>query len=403
MNKLFSNPLFPAGVRVLLVDDDATCLRILEALLLACNYKVVKCRGAIDALRILQEGKEEIDIVLSELHMSRVNGFKLLDQIIGLQIDLPVVMMSSDETVDAIKQIVIQGACGYLLKPVRKEEIKVLWQHVVRHKQGNLGKGIRPPQAAAFWDSGEMPPQQKSVENCGSSNNNRDEDTNATATTANVKKPRLVWTPQLHQQFVAVVNQIGLRNAVPKKILDLMNVPHLSRENVASHLQNYRLHLQRNGDQNSYKRLSIHQLHYEDMVLNKNNEQQVMPAVFDHPVGGDHNYVNVYNYGSLGRRVGGSNVYNYGNLGRRVGGSTTNNYGSLGRRVGGSTTTNYFSVFPPYQPQSTGYTYNNNNPNQLGNTSYAPSQRQQDETQYNGEGDFGVSLYDFSGTDSNYT
>nr|GMD23554.1 two-component response regulator ARR2-like isoform X1 [Ipomoea batatas] len=227
---MFSNPLFPAGVRVLLVDDDATCLRILEALLLACNYKVlpavVKCRGAIDALRILQEGKEEIDIVLSELHMSRVNGFKLLDQIIGLQIDLPVVMMSSDETVDAIKQIVIQGACGYLLKPVRKEEIKVLWQHVVRHKQGNLGKGIRPPQAAA-----------KSVENCGSSNNNRDEDTNATATTANVKKPRLVWTPQLHQQFVAVVNQIGLRNAVPKKILDLMNVPHLSRENVASHLQ----------------------------------------------------------------------------------------------------------------------------------------------------------------------
>ncbi|XP_031121148.1 two-component response regulator ORR24-like [Ipomoea triloba] len=339
---------------------------------------VVKCRGAIDALRILQEGKEEIDIVLSELHMSRVNGFKLLDQIIGLQIDLPVVMMSSDERVDAIKKIVIQGACGYLLKPVRREEIKLLWQHVVRHKQGNLGKGTRPPQAAEFWDSGEMPRQQKSVENCGSSNNNRDEDTNATATTVKVKKPRLVWTPQLHQQFVAVVNQIGLRNAVPKKILDLMNVPHLTRENVASHLQKYRLHLQRNGDQNSYKRLSIHHLHYEDMVLNKNNAQQaVMPAVFDHPDGRDYNYVNVYNYGGLGRGVGGS----------------TTPMDAI----------NYFSTFSPHQPQSTGYTYNNNNPNQLGNTSSASSKRQQDQTQYNGEGDFGVSLYDFSGTDSNYT
>ncbi|XP_019188286.1 PREDICTED: two-component response regulator ORR24-like [Ipomoea nil] len=375
MNKLFSNPLFPAGVSVLLVDDNATCLRILEALLLACHYKVVKCGGAIDALRILREGKEEIDIVLSELHMSRVNGFKLLDRIIGLQIDLPVVMISSEERVDAIKKIVIQGACGYLLKPVRKEEIKLLWQHVVRHKQqGNWGKGIRPPPLPpAAAAAGEMPPQQKSVENCESSNNNRDEDTNATATTADVKKLRFVWTPQLHQQFVDVVNQIGLRNAVPKKILDLMNVPHLTRANVASHLQKYRIQLQRDGDQKSHKKLSIHHFHYEDMVLN-NEQQAVTPTVFDHLGGGDYNYVNVYNYGGLCRRVRGS--------------PTIDN-------ILNTTTTTVDAVILQSQP----YT-GNNYPNQLGSAS--SMLRQQDHTQYNGEeGDFGVSLYDFSGTDSN--
>ncbi|GAA0154134.1 winged helix/forkhead transcription factor [Lithospermum erythrorhizon] len=50
---------------------------------------------------------------------------------------------------------------------------------------------------------------------------------------------------EIHQQFVAAVNQLGIDKAVPKKILELMNVPGLTRENVASHLQKYRLYLQR--------------------------------------------------------------------------------------------------------------------------------------------------------------
>eukprot|EP00271_Cylindrocystis_brebissonii_P016862 TRINITY_DN4156_c0_g1_i1.p1 TRINITY_DN4156_c0_g1~~TRINITY_DN4156_c0_g1_i1.p1 ORF type:complete len:806 (-),score=135.10 TRINITY_DN4156_c0_g1_i1:440-2857(-) len=59
------------------------------------------------------------------------------------------------------------------------------------------------------------------------------------------KRPRLVWTPQLHKRFVDAVSHLGLRNAVPKTIMQLMNVEGLTRENVASHLQKYRLYLKR--------------------------------------------------------------------------------------------------------------------------------------------------------------
>ncbi|KAK1301722.1 Two-component response regulator ARR1 [Acorus calamus] len=59
------------------------------------------------------------------------------------------------------------------------------------------------------------------------------------------KKPRVVWTVELHQQFVNAVNQLGMEKAVPKRILELMNVPGLTRENVASHLQKFRLYLKR--------------------------------------------------------------------------------------------------------------------------------------------------------------
>ena len=82
--------------------------------------------------------------------------------------------------------------------------------------------------------------------------------TNADATTADdvhggggggggkqPKKPRLVWTPELHMRFMNAVNHLGIKNAVPKTILQLMNVEGMTRENVASHLQKYRLYLKR--------------------------------------------------------------------------------------------------------------------------------------------------------------
>ncbi|KAI9081948.1 hypothetical protein K1719_036210 [Acacia pycnantha] len=60
-----------------------------------------------------------------------------------------------------------------------------------------------------------------------------------------LKRPRLVWNPQLHRRFVEVVGHLGIKSAVPKTIMQLMNVEGLTRENVASHLQKYRLYLKR--------------------------------------------------------------------------------------------------------------------------------------------------------------
>uniref|UniRef100_A0A0D9V7Q7 HTH myb-type domain-containing protein n=1 Tax=Leersia perrieri TaxID=77586 RepID=A0A0D9V7Q7_9ORYZ len=56
---------------------------------------------------------------------------------------------------------------------------------------------------------------------------------------------RMVWTPELHHRFVEAVAHLGEKGAVPKAIVRLMNVDGLTRENVASHLQKYRLYLKR--------------------------------------------------------------------------------------------------------------------------------------------------------------
>ncbi|KAJ8760959.1 hypothetical protein K2173_021997 [Erythroxylum novogranatense] len=55
-------------------------------------------------------------------------------------------------------------------------------------------------------------------------------------------KPRLKWTPELHQRFVEGVNQLGgADKATPKSLMRVMGIPGLTLYHLKSHLQKFRL------------------------------------------------------------------------------------------------------------------------------------------------------------------
>lgn len=182
-----------------------------------------------------------------------MDGFKLLEHV-GLEMDLPVIMMSVDGETSRVMKGVQHGACDYLLKPIRMKELRNIWQHVFRKrihevKEIENHEGLEEIQfMRSIYDhpeDGNYPTgndlisgkKRKDFEN-----RHDDRDCNESSS---VKKSRVVWTVDLHQKFVNAVNHIGFDKVGPKKILDLMGVPWLTRENVASHLQKYRLYLSR--------------------------------------------------------------------------------------------------------------------------------------------------------------
>ncbi|KAG1330572.1 Two-component response regulator ORR21 [Cocos nucifera] len=227
------------------------------------EQEVTTCNMAASALSILRESKGGFDVVISDVHMPDMDGFQLLE-LIGLEMDLPVIMMSADKRTSIVMQGIRHGACDYLIKPVRIEELKNIWQHVIRKKwQDNR----EAEHSDSFEDSDRNRRVTSDAENNSSGNDatdnaiksqkkrrdgKEDDEGELDNSDSSSKKPRVVWSVELHQQFVNAVNQLGIDKAVPKRILDLMNVPGLTRENVASHLQKFRLYL---------KRLSVAQHH----------------------------------------------------------------------------------------------------------------------------------------------
>ncbi|KAG4191944.1 hypothetical protein ERO13_A07G126800v2 [Gossypium hirsutum] len=240
---------FPAGLKVLVVDDNRTCLLVLETMLRKLSYEVTTCQLARHALALLREDKNRFDIVLCDLHMPELDGLKLLE-IIGLEMDLPVVMMSSDDGKGVIMKGIIHGACDYLVKPVQMEAVRLIWQHVVRKRQraledfqqlrGNIhatGRTLLLKQAKNAVD--QMPARERRTLKRARENEDEDDEGELSEEVTTAKKPRVIWTQELHDIFVIAVNQLR-QQAVPKKILErmqAMNVTGLSRANIASHLQ----------------------------------------------------------------------------------------------------------------------------------------------------------------------
>ncbi|XP_059627568.1 putative two-component response regulator ARR21 [Cornus florida] len=252
-------------ITILVVDDDSTCLAIVAAILKTWKYEVsvVTVKHAADALCTLRIKGDSFDLVVTDVHMPDMNGFELQKQI-DEEFNLPVVLMSADDKEGVILKGLENGAAFFLVKPISPDDLKNLWQYAVANKKGKAAiKKIRSVQGTSGFDhdkasnediysassvnedSHDKKDSRKKVPRKYSDEKGGDQENDDSAAP---KKAKVVWTNALHNQFLEAIRSIGLERAVPKKILEHMNVPGLTRENIASHLQKYRIFLKQVSD-----------------------------------------------------------------------------------------------------------------------------------------------------------
>ncbi|GLT70071.1 hypothetical protein SLA2020_421720 [Shorea laevis] len=130
-------------LKVLLVENDDSTRHVVFALLRNCGYEVTAVSNGLQAWKILEDPTNHIDLVLTEVVMPCLSGIGLLGKIMNHKTcrNIPVIMMSSYDSMSIVFKCLSKGAVDFLVKPIRKNELKNLWQHVWRKCHSSSGSG----------------------------------------------------------------------------------------------------------------------------------------------------------------------------------------------------------------------------------------------------------------------
>jgi signal transduction histidine kinase len=108
--------------RVLIVDDDAPILEVLEMRLVAMGFDVTATSDAQRALAAVDEIR--FDVALIDLRMEPMDGIALMEAVHVRQPRLPVLIMTAHGTIETAVDAVQRGAFDYLTKPFVRDELR---------------------------------------------------------------------------------------------------------------------------------------------------------------------------------------------------------------------------------------------------------------------------------------
>ncbi|XP_058746455.1 two-component response regulator ORR21-like [Vicia villosa] len=254
--------LFSTNIKVLAIHHDAILLDRIQQMCDRCHYLLTKCTSAYHALNLLAQRNGYFDMMLIDVCMPDMDSYEFL-RYVTLQHRIPVIVISSDGSKSSVMNSVIYGACDYWVQPLHEKQFKTMWQHVARnnfnenkaehhvpsdqqhHVLGFLDAQSPKEDEVLGFLKAQSPKEDEVVGflEAPEHERKREREDDKPSKEKSGKKSRLSWTPQLHQQFLNAVNQVGFDEAKPRNILKRMDVCGLTTAQVASHLQKYRNYL----------------------------------------------------------------------------------------------------------------------------------------------------------------
>ena len=110
---------------VIIVDDEKNILLDIEIMLKNSGFKyknIYMVQTGIEAKRII-ENDDSVRLVLSDINMPELNGIQLLEYIKGNNKNIRVIFITGYASFEYAKRAVELGAAGFILKPIKEEEL----------------------------------------------------------------------------------------------------------------------------------------------------------------------------------------------------------------------------------------------------------------------------------------
>jgi len=117
--------------KILVVEDEEVVLKLVRSILERAGYKVLTARNGVDALRMVEEHREPLHLLLTDVVMPGMSGRALADAAQSLRQDLRV-LFTSGYTDDAIVHHgVLQAGAHLLEKPYSRKTILAAVRNVL--------------------------------------------------------------------------------------------------------------------------------------------------------------------------------------------------------------------------------------------------------------------------------
>lgn len=118
--------------QVLIIDDEPIMRKLLEQILKE-RYEVISLENGKEALEWMYSGNIP-DLVVADLNMPEINGFEYIRRVreSGFFKDLPLIVLSGEESsAERIKSLKL-GANDYLVKPFNPEELGLRIDNLIK-------------------------------------------------------------------------------------------------------------------------------------------------------------------------------------------------------------------------------------------------------------------------------
>ncbi len=119
--------------KILLAEDNKLILKTVAKRLSDEGYEVFNVSNGKDCASYIEEKKESIDLIITDLFMPYVNGIELISLTREkLNLNTPILVLSADSNEDSALKAFDLGANDFVLKPFNLNELMIRVKKLLR-------------------------------------------------------------------------------------------------------------------------------------------------------------------------------------------------------------------------------------------------------------------------------